>query len=206
MRTHTSRVMFSGGLGLAAILIVWGAASVVYAAPLLAPGGVVALPGSTAAANPELAGVVLHDALIPFQIRAASGALLCQGRLQDRVVRSNRTKRLHFYYRIRDWAAVAPLPGSISRIETIPFAGFGALRVDFRPDGLGSVAPRIARRSAAPGPLVEFDFRDPPLRCGGPESRFFFIETNASAFGPRGTTRLVLTTGQSVTLSTDRPL
>jgi hypothetical protein len=207
MRTHRPQAIISNGLRLAAavVVIVW-TSSAAYAAPLLIPGGAVGLPGSTAAAHPELAGLVVHDQLIPFQIKDANGRLLCQGRLQDRVVRSNRGNFLHFYYRIRDMAASVPLPGAISRVETISFAGAGALHVDFRPDGLGVVAPRIARRSAAPGPLVEFDFRDPPLRCGGPDSRFFFIETGAKAFNPAGKTRLVLSTGQSVTLDTVRPL
>jgi len=59
-----------------------------------------AVPATTAATEPVLDGVAVHDALLPFTIRAA-GAPLCRGQLQDRVVRSSRTGLLHFSYAIR---------------------------------------------------------------------------------------------------------
>ncbi len=206
-----SRTLFRPLLGIL-LLLVGITSSNAQASMLLAPGATVPLPGSTAAAEPDLAGIVIHDALIDFVIKNASGALLCRGQLQNRVVRSNPAPIarlmpfLHFYYRIRGVSspATAALLGRIRRVETIRFAGFDPLRVDFRPDGLGSVPPRRAIRNALPGQLVVFDFQEPPLPCGV-ESRFFFIKTSALAFAPSGRTRIVLTTGESVVLETAAP-
>ncbi len=147
----------------------------------------VALPGTTAAAEGDLAGTVLHDAVINFQIRGTGGGLLYQGILQNRVVRADSTGRLHFYYRV--WATVGGLPGRIVRITTEDFSGFDPLYVGYRLDGSGIVPPKSAYRGPDPGALVGFNFGSPGL-AGSAGSRFFFIKTGASGFGPGGITTL----------------
>src|SRR2546423_15056565 len=64
---------------------------------VLFPGGSVAVAGTTAAARPELAGVAIRDALLPFTITSASGGTIFKGTLQDRVVRENQAGTLDFY-------------------------------------------------------------------------------------------------------------
>ncbi len=167
---------------------------------LLAPGGSIPLPSSTAATEPDLAGVVQHDALIPFVIKDTLGRVLCRGQLQDRVVRSTKSGRLHFYYRIRGGRKFLR---SAIRIVTTDNFDTDTLSVGWRLDGLGTVNPTTASRTAT-GETIEFAFKDPVLRCGA-ESRFFFIKTNAEKFVSGGMTKLALTTGESVSLKTVMP-
>ncbi|HVH68383.1 MAG TPA: hypothetical protein VM716_10980 [Gemmatimonadales bacterium] len=164
---------------------------------VLVPGATISVPSSTAATEPDLTGVVLHDSLIPFVILDSLRRVVCRGRLQDRVVRSNQTGLLHFYYRIR--GDRRRQRGRIRSGVTLSF-GLATLSVGYRLDGLGVVNPTSATRTAD---TVQFDFKS-PLSCGA-ESRFFFIKTNAKNFGP-GQTALVLSGGQSVTLNTVAPV
>src|SRR5687768_4264211 len=57
------------------------------------PGGVAILPGTTAAAQPALAGVVVRDVMIPFSVHDAGGNEIFRGTLQDSVTRENGTGR-----------------------------------------------------------------------------------------------------------------
>ncbi|MDQ7841333.1 MAG: hypothetical protein RDU83_09940 [bacterium] len=199
------RVVMSATWGIL-LLVAIVALSVTEASVLLPDGAVgVRLPGTTAAAEPDLAGTVLHDELIPFVIRDAAGNSLFGGVLQNRAVRS-RTQLVHFYYRIRDTAP--GLPGRIVRVDTIGFPG--TIHADYRIDGLGAVAPVEAGRA---GERVKFFFAGRPTAAApaplgllaGTESRFFFVKGVCYSFGPGGLTTLVLATGQQVTLSTVRP-
>ena len=185
----------AGGLA----LLCTGAALAVSV--LLPPGGSLPTPSTTAATEPTLSGVVIHDALVPFKIATPDGHVLCSGNLQDRVVRSNKTHRLDFYYRIRDTQGT----GAIGRIATLGFGGL-PLRVGFRTDGLGTVPPRPAARSAAPGAVVSFTFIDPPVSCAQhQESRFILIRTPATTFTPGGKTEIIATTGPAVSVPTVMP-
>jgi hypothetical protein len=188
----------AGAVGGGATLL--GTAAALAVSVLLPPGGSLGVPSTTAATEPDLAGVVVHDVLVPFTIRTATG-VLCAGNLQDRVVRSNRTHRLHFYYRIRDTKG----PGAINRIATVSFA-VPMLRVAYRTDGLGTVPPRQASRSGGTGALVTFTFSDPPISCARhQESRFVLLKTTATAFATGGTTRILATTGAGASVPTVKP-
>jgi hypothetical protein len=185
----------AGGLA----LLCTGAALAVSV--LLPPGGSLPTPSTTAATEPTLSGFVIHDALVPFKITTPDGHVLCSGNLQDRVVRSNKTQRLDFYYRIRDTQGT----GAIGRIATLGFGGL-PLRVGFRTDGLGTVPPRLAARSAAPGAVVTFTFSDPPVSCAQhQESRFILIRTPATTFTSGGKTEIIATTGPAVSVPTVMP-
>lgn len=173
----------------------------------LAPGaGPVALPGSTASTIPRLGGTVAHDNLIPFQIMSATGALLYKGVLQDRVIRSSQTQTLHFYSRIRD--TTPGLNGIVASVARLNFAPTPMVLVDWRPDGLGTVAPIVASRSAMPGVQIGYNFVGPiqPGLFSGQESRFFYAETRVKNFAITGRTIIRLRTGQSVVLQTATPL
>src|SRR5437868_1176213 len=66
---------------------------------VLPSGGLVGTPGTTAAARPELAGVVVQDVIRPFSV--VIGTTVVHGWMQDRVVRENQNHTLDFYYRIQ---------------------------------------------------------------------------------------------------------
>ena len=55
-----------------------------------------ALPGTTVAAEPQLAGVIIVDDLIPFSFPIASGGNIL-GDVQVRIVRSDLDSTLDFY-------------------------------------------------------------------------------------------------------------
>lgn len=171
---------------------------------LLPPRGVVhPVPATTAAMEPSLVGVVIHKPPPPvlFTIKAPTGAVLCQGQLQDLVVRSGQTGLFDFYYRVLNTSGT----GAVDRIDTYGFGGV-ALRVAFRADGPGTVRPSEATRSAAPGVVVDFLLNDPPISCAQhQESRFMLIKTNARAFKAGGQTQIFATTGVHVSVPTVMP-
>ena len=182
------------------LTLLWASAAMAVSAPL-PPGGSIAVPSTTAATEPTLAGGVIRDALVPFSIKSAAGEVLCTGQLQDRVVRSTRTGRLDFYYRIRNTQG----PGSVRGIATAAYGGL-PLRVGYRLDGLGTVPPRIATRSPAPGALVTFEITDPPVSCAQhQETRFMLIRTPVQAFHSGGKTQIIATTGDEVSVPTVMP-
>lgn len=173
---------------------------------VLPPGGTVSLSGVPGGSGP---GVVIHDELIPFEIRGAGDVLLFTGALQDRVVRLDATGTLSFEYRIR-----TPLAGATGRAMSAGEAGITDLAtadfstfftdVDFSTTSLGTVGPARARRSAG-GDTVIFDFTSQPV-IQGIESRFVHIVTEATAFEDGGLTTLTLSTGESVSLRTVVPV
>ena len=190
---------------LVSLALVTGLSGAANASIFLPPGtGPTPLPGATAAAEPDLAGVVLHDVLLPFHINNAGGALLFDGQLQNRVVKSTRTGRLHFYYAIRNTRP--GLNGIVRALYTKSFAATPQAFADFRPDGLGTVKPVSAARNAGGGETIQFAFVPSATRLvGGLESRFFFVKTSAFNFVGGGLTYIQLTTGESVAVNTVVP-
>jgi PEP-CTERM motif len=134
-----------------------------------------ALPGTTSAARPELAGTVLEDLTTPFSFEGITGTV------QNRVVREIGSGTLDFYWKI-----------TVDRME--PSVGVSAFRLtdfgyenltdaDWRTDGLGSVAPGTARlftASSQPGGSINFLF-DSAVNAGS-QSRFFFLRTTATTY------------------------
>jgi hypothetical protein len=112
----------------------------VITGPVTFPGEFTPLSGTTKAARPALAGLVLHDALQDILLVGATGEVAVQ--IQLRVVRSNETGLLDFYYRILTGAS--PLSGSADTVVIWvppPSTGITVTFADFRPDGLGTTAP-----------------------------------------------------------------
>ena len=127
------------------------------------------LPGTTAAADPSLAGPVLSDQIIPYSTPPGA-ALPAKGTIQVRTVRGA-DGRLNFYWRIRADASSRDVV-RILEIHRFPRRVYDA---NWRIDGLGTVAPALVQGTVLPGGGMrqQFVFRG-GLR-GGQESRFFFL-------------------------------
>jgi hypothetical protein len=141
------------------------------------PDDIKAVRGTTVAARPELAGTVLRDKSIDFEIRNADGKVVFAGKVQDRVSRSDRDKTLSFEFRIRD--TKPDLPG---RIKEVRREGFGDRKtdLDYSRDGLGTIGPDSVTRDKK-GATVGFSFAKTPI-TPGTESRFSFALTDATEF------------------------
>ena len=148
------------------------------------------VPALTDAGDPNLGGVVQYDQLVPFTLQDSNG-VQCTGNLQERVVLSNNTGDLDFYYRVRDTSGT----GYVSNLSTRSFAGL-SVGVGYRTDGLGTVAPTTADRDAAPGDLMTFDFSSHPISCAaGEESQFILISTTVTSFVSSGQADIFSSTG-----------
>ncbi len=185
-RRRWSRIGASGAVWIAVALFSAGAQ-----AALVAPGSSVLLSGTTASADPNLAGTVVQDVLEPFTVDLGGGNSV-NGYVQDRVVRETATGTLDFYYRLfngldGDGCPVAS-GGSIGVASRNGYSGLST-DVNYRIDGLGSVAPSAATRSAD-GSTVLFGFLSDPI-APGQESRFFFVHTDARSYDNLGTGTLV---------------
>ena len=151
-----------------------------------------ALPGTTSAARPELAGLVLEDVLTPFSFNGITGTV------QNRVVRENVGGTLDFYWKV-NVASNATGAG----IEAFRLADFGDSHLkdaDWRIDGLGTVAPTIGRLfNAASYPTGDLNFLfGTPLTAAGQSSKFFFLHTGAKAYAKTGTFDLLCTSGSCI--------
>ena len=157
------------------------------------PGGVAALPGTTAAAQPALNGVVIHDNLIPFAVNDGLGHTIFKGTLQDRVVRENGTGTLDFYQTIRADQGF-PIAAMLQFVTRSSYGGWST-DVNFRTDGLGdpTIKPERAARSVD-GKVVRFDFGNDRVDPTD-QSLFYMIKTNAKAFNRNGETAIGLGQG-----------
>ena len=102
-------------------------------AVLLNPGDNLALPGTTVAAEPQLAGTVLVDDLIPFSFSAGSGLGNITGEVQQRIVRSSVDGTVDFYWRVVNDANSA---ASISSFRVGHFVS-PEYNANWRIDGVG---------------------------------------------------------------------
>jgi hypothetical protein len=134
------------------------------------------ITGTTVAARPELAGVVLEDMISTFSISGAGETFT--GEIQNRVVRSV-DGTLDFYWRIMPLSGT----GDISAFRVDGFGGY-TLDADFRIDGLGTVAPDVARYFGSVDGAVNFLFSN---EVGiGQSSNFFFLDTQATNYALTG--------------------
>ena len=174
----------------------------------------VALPGTSVAAQPHLAGTVVEDLLTPFAYRleahsSESGVTLdLTGTVQSQVVRAV-DGTFDFYWRVLPDAQYESQicgsedpPQCIISTQTsrnVPLSDFYVgsfnvpeVRADWRSDGPGEAAPRMGGLDSG----VHFQFGevvgDPPefyskstLRTGI-HSYFVFIDTDARAYSKSG--------------------
>jgi len=135
------------------------------------------LPGTTAAADPTLAGPVLSDQIIAYSTPPGA-ALPAKGTVQVRTVRGA-DGRLNFYWRI------VAHPSSRDVVHALEIYRFPRRVYDanWRIDGLGTVRPvLVAGQNAAAGWRMEFDFR--PTIGAGQQSRFFFLRARTPGKRP----------------------
>ena len=141
------------------------------------------LSGTTSAARPELAGLVLEDVITPFSF----GALNISGTVQNRVVRETVSGTLDFYWRIK------VDPTSTGEVEAFRLGGFGygnIVDADWRIDGLGgspAYTGRVFNPVGRPDGAINFLFPDPAVQPGDPAaadtgSYFFFLHTDATHY------------------------
>lgn len=126
----------------------------------LNPGGVVFTSGTTAAAQPELGGVVQNDNLIPFTVDPTPGTPFnnAGGNVQNRVA-ENSDGKLIFSHRIRDTYNLEGGTFSVLAYSVTGFEGF-TTDVDFRTDGLGDKGFTSVSRSVD-GDRMTFRYDDP---------------------------------------------
>jgi hypothetical protein len=153
-------------------------------AVLLNPGDIKPLPGTTVAAEPQLAGIIEVDELLPFSFADASGNI--SGAVQVRVVRSTVDNTVDFYWRIFND------PTSSDGINLIHVGDFNAsfYDVNWRIDGLGDVAPTEGLRHFDPISNA-FDFLFADLLQPGTTSNFVFIDTDAFSYARTATFHLL---------------
>lgn len=135
-----------------------------------------ALPGTTVAARPELAGTVLEDVITPFSFLGITGTV------QNRVVRETASGTLDFIWKIN----VDGVDTGGQGVRAFRLIGFGhgnIVDADWRIDGLGSVSPdtaRLFREAVQPTGAVNFLF-DTGVNSGQ-QSNFFFLHTSATSY------------------------
>ena len=151
------------------------------AAVLVDPNSTVSLPGTTAAAEPNLAGLILLDETFNFSLQATPGSTeMITGTVQQRVVRETNTGFLDFYWRVYDIAG-----GSLGyfRIGNFNSDTFDA---NFRIDGVGDVSPSSIHRFAGDkSSYVNFNFVDAAGGMSlhpGQSSNLFFLHTTATDY------------------------
>jgi len=140
--------------------------------------------GTTAAADPSLAGVVIADDVNNF-----SGTSF-NGQYQTRVVRRDDTGTLDFYYRIVSFTDQAQ--DRVLRDFRIGDFADWQTSATWRPDGVGTENPLIAVKFPQAPQCVACDginlsFADfaagvPSNFNSGDDSRFMVIRTSATAF------------------------
>jgi hypothetical protein len=132
------------------------------------------LPGTTAAARPELAGVVLADVQTSF----AFSALDISGTVQSRVVREDTAGTLDFYWRVQ--VDPSSTGGGVSAFRLIDFGYSNLTDADWRIDGLGTGAPTTGRLFNPIGdPSGAINFLFGSSIDAGTGSEYFFLHTNA---------------------------
>lgn len=161
----------------------------------IAPGGASTLPGTS---GPP--GTVIRDALVPFEIRNAGGAVVMRGNVQDRVVRTA-TGALIFEPRIRDITGTSAF--GIIRVVRRGLDDFFT-DVDYQPGGLGFSVPTFCSRSGD-GDTLDYSFAFAPIFTGG-SSKFFYAITDADQFALNGRMTIQLEDGTSTTIAVAAPV
>jgi hypothetical protein len=175
----------------------------------------VALPGTTVAAQPHLAGTVVEDLLTPFSymLDHVTGEVAqiweVTGTVQSQVVRAV-DGTFDFYWRVLPdaeytyWVLLGhsePLPSTVLVSPTVHLSDFHVgsfnvpeVRANWRSDGPGQAAPRTGSLESGLDPTINFQFGEvvggefytnSTLRTGI-DSYFLFIDTDARAYSKSG--------------------
>ena len=152
----------------------------------VAPGAPTsALPGTTVAARPELAGTVLEDVSTHWDsaIHPLYGFPGAEGTLQSRVVRETGSGTLDFYWRITvngpSYPSYVPTLLTIAGLDLSNFLTGAAFDADYRTDGLGSSAP-VGAFASNSGSFT-FEFGSSTFGPGS-SSYFLLLHSNATSY------------------------
>lgn len=142
----------------------------------LTPGSYTSLPGTTAAAEPQLAGPIIVDDLQPFSFSAYGGTV--SGVVQVRIVRSSVDNTLDFYWRVLNDAS------SEGDIQDLRLGSFISpeYNANYRTDGSGDIGPDRAYLFTNPpyDGYINFNFSNG--LAPGQSSLFFFFDTTATYY------------------------
>lgn len=183
--------------GLLAAILTAACIGPALAIPVAPGAGPVALTGTTVAANPDLAGTVLADVVTNWDgaIHPIYGFPGSSGTLQSRVVRSDTTGLLDFYWQIDvappSYPNYVPQQLSITGLDLANFLTGASFDANYRLDGLGTTAPVSASSADANSFLYQFS----PNNFGpGSSSYFLLLHSNATDFAQTAFASLGLTT------------
>lgn len=171
-------------LALPACVAALVAAPAAVAVPVTPGAPATPLPGTTQAADPTLAGIILADVVAPW-VSADDpqyGFPGAEGELQSRVVRETGSGTLDFYWRISvDGVSYPNYVPTALVIAGIPLSSFGtgaAFDADYRTDGAGSTAPSGAQSTAN---SLTWLF-DPSTFGPGSSSWFLLLRSGATRY------------------------
>lgn len=173
-----------------------GLGATASAVPMVPGQFVSPLPGTTSAAEPQLAGTVVQDVTRTLTGNFSNSGLPYEVRVQDRVVRAiDGTYDFYHQFTLVEKPTSYPL--------TVRRDGMGgyATNVGWRTDGDGTAAPGNATRTGGAGDAVSFDFG-----LGLPEgttTRFVFVDTNAPSYALNATGRVDLSAAVGETAYAD---
>ncbi|WP_425099059.1 VPLPA-CTERM sorting domain-containing protein [Tropicibacter sp. S64] len=162
-------------------------------AAVLAPGGTVFPTGITSLADPELAGGVVQEELLPFQAQSPTPAFLdVLGNVQNRAIASNLTGNIILAYQLRELSSTYQPSGiQITGMSLSGFASYGlfSLDVDYRTDSTGNRGLTSVSRSGD-GNVLTFAF-DPIAVSGlfgvpSDSSYLLSLKTDASTWSNTG--------------------
>lgn len=173
---HTSRFALTA-LALAAGMLAQVSAHAVALTVPISPAffADTVLAGTTNAARPELAGVVLEDAIQAFSFQGVTGTV------QNRVVREASSGTLDFY-----WKVDVDASSTGTGVAAFRLTDFGVGNIndaDWRVDGLGTIGATTARLfNGVPYPTGSINFLFGDGIRAGDASKFFFLHTDATAY------------------------
>ena len=144
---------------------------------LLSPGDNLPLTGTTVAAEPQLAGTVLVDEIIPFSFGVGSDFI--SGSVQQRVVRSSVDNTIDFSWRVLNTGEGSLAPIGSFRVGNFVSPEYNA---NYRTDGSGNLGPDHAHRfTGSEDTFVNFLFSNNGLGANK-GSYFFFFDTTATNY------------------------
>lgn len=162
----------------------------VQASTIISGPGSYGAGATTAAAEPDLAGLVLEDRLQPFTINGSDGGL-ATGTIQERVVRSNDTGFLHFYSRVIFDTIAGFEPGSyVEWLDFDPAATGNPLAVGRRSDGLGNATSSNYDLAATGQSRFDFNLINLTPANSGFSTQFHYLKSGATNYALNGQLRL----------------
>ncbi len=160
--------------------------SINVAAELLA-GENRTLNGVNSFQQPVLAGLIIRNELLPFEITDNNGVTIVSGLVEDRVVKSSDLGTSIFQSRLRE------LKGANNvLIKSIGFTGFKYTKVDpeYLLNGIGDTSPTQVNHSSGNGDQITYHFS--PALIAANESSFTSIATNATGYSITGKTSITV--------------